>query len=414
MGQSGFPIAARIALGVVGVGCVVAVGLVVAPNKATPPSPKPNMPEPAAVETVDTAEALEQALPTREPFEPGMLLVGDPAPAITASRWYRGEPTDRLELGRVHVVDLWATWCAPCVRAMPHLSELQAQYADDGLRVIAVSIDKGNGAEDQVERFVERRADDIGFDVALDEGATNADWLDASGRTTIPTSFVVDAEGTVVWIGNPLEPAGEDGEAIIDYVLREVVAGTYDIEHEIELARGDILEARRVKEQQNRVQELSSQMGTLWGEGKIDEALALIDEIVEIDPVGNSGLAVRKAEVLLAERNKPLEASEYFESLIDGPYFDDNDTLLRLANLFSGSLDPGELGRDAAVTAASLVASRPGADPNTILVLAKAQFAAGQQADAVKSAIWARDFFEFGTPEYDYYNQFVLQYERTN
>jgi thiol-disulfide isomerase/thioredoxin len=405
--------AARIAAGIAVIGGVVAIGVVLAPQKSTPPTPR--RPAPVAAELDNDIEtAPESTQQTRKHFEPGMLLVGDPAPVITASRWFQGEPTVQLEPGRVHVVDLWATWCAPCVRAMPHLNQLQADYSDQGLRVIAISIDKGAGAENQVERFIERRAEDIGFDVALDEGATNESWLNASGRTTIPTSFVVDKEGTVVWIGNPMAPEGEHGDPVIDRVLREVFGGSYDSASAIADARSEISAARKARELQDRVSDLTTQMGSLWSEGKIDEALAVIDQIIEIDPAGNSGLAIRKAEVLLAERNKPADASAFFESLINGPYFDDNDTLIRLANLFSGSLDPGELGRDAAVTAASLVVSRPGADPDTILVLAKAQFAAGQQADAVKTAIWARDFYDHGSPEYDYYDQFVVQYERTD
>jgi len=410
MGQSGLPVA-KIAIGVIGVGCVVAFGVVLASKKAAPPVSTPPASTPSDTES-QTAPA--DATAPREPFEPGMLLVGDPAPVISASRWYRGEPTEQLELGRVHVVDLWATWCAPCVQAMPHLSELQAKYADQGLRIIAVSIDKGSGAEDQVERFLDRRAEDIGFDVALDDGATSETWLDASGRTTIPTSFVVDEEGTVVWIGNPLTPEGEFGEPVIDRVLREVFDGSFDYASELESARSEIETARQVKQQHERLKELTSQMGSLWGEGKVDEALVLIDQIVEIDPEGNKGLAIRKAEVLLAERNKPAEASEFFVKMLDGPYFDDDDTLIRLANLFSGDLDPGEIGREAAVTAASLVVSRSSNDPDTILILAKAQFAAGIQDEAVKSAIWARDFYDFGTEEYDYYDQYVVKYERTD
>ena len=46
--------------------------------------------------------------------------------------------------GKVVVVNIWATWCAPCVAEMPTLAKLQAAYAGKGVEVVAVSIDFRN------------------------------------------------------------------------------------------------------------------------------------------------------------------------------------------------------------------------------------------------------------------------------
>lgn len=44
--------------------------------------------------------------------------------------------------GRVVLVNLWATWCAPCRREMPHLAELQEKLGGDGFEVVAISVDR--------------------------------------------------------------------------------------------------------------------------------------------------------------------------------------------------------------------------------------------------------------------------------
>lgn len=49
--------------------------------------------------------------------------------------------------GKVVIVDFWATYCIPCIKAFPHYVELQKQYADKGLVVITVSIDPADKTE---------------------------------------------------------------------------------------------------------------------------------------------------------------------------------------------------------------------------------------------------------------------------
>ncbi len=49
--------------------------------------------------------------------------------------------------GKVKIVNIWATWCPPCVHEMPSLANLQANYAARGVQIIAISIDKGAGQE---------------------------------------------------------------------------------------------------------------------------------------------------------------------------------------------------------------------------------------------------------------------------
>ena len=60
--------------------------------------------------------------------QPPSLNIGDPAPALQVREWLKGEPIQRFEKGNVYVLEFWATWCAPCKAAMPHLSALANEY----------------------------------------------------------------------------------------------------------------------------------------------------------------------------------------------------------------------------------------------------------------------------------------------
>lgn len=93
--------------------------------------------------------------------------------------------------GTVVLVNFWATWCPPCRREIPTLVKIQNQYADKGVEVLGISLDKGD--RDKVSAFINK----IGVNYAVALGDTEiAGKFGALGA--IPFSFLVDRQGRIV------------------------------------------------------------------------------------------------------------------------------------------------------------------------------------------------------------------------
>src|SRR5688572_27868264 len=85
------------------------------------------------------------------------LKVGDKAPPLGKGEWVKGDPVEEFESGKVYVIENWATWCAPCVEAIPHLTELQKKYEDQGVVVIGQNMWEDDPSA--VKPFVEKMGD---------------------------------------------------------------------------------------------------------------------------------------------------------------------------------------------------------------------------------------------------------------
>ena len=151
------------------------------------------------------------------------LAPGDAAPALTITEWAKGDGVEGFAPGNVYVVELWATWCGPCLKFMPHLTELQAAHADD-VTVLAVDVfERMDGTErsDKVRTTLEKMGDKMGMRVGIDgERVMEKTWYQAAQRHGIPSTFVVDRAGRVAWIGHP-----KDVDPVVDAVLK----GTWDV-----------------------------------------------------------------------------------------------------------------------------------------------------------------------------------------
>ncbi len=105
--------------------------------------------------------------------------------------------------GKTVIVNFWATWCPPCREEMPALERLYRRHKDHGLVLVAVSIDADPKI---VPPYVQ--ASKLTFPIALDP---HADVANKYGVRALPSSFVVDREGTMAALA--LGPRAWDNDA---------------------------------------------------------------------------------------------------------------------------------------------------------------------------------------------------------
>ncbi len=93
--------------------------------------------------------------------------------------------------GKVVLLDFWATWCAPCRAAIPHIVTLYETYKDQGLEIIGVSMDQG-GLPDVID-FVKRNH--IPYPIAL--GTNNSITKDLGNITSLPTIILLNKKSSI-------------------------------------------------------------------------------------------------------------------------------------------------------------------------------------------------------------------------
>jgi len=204
-------------------------GLVSLAGAQPAPDRKPDAPAAAAPAAQNEPAPANTAMPKEEG---PTLKVGSKAPGFKVAKWIKGDEIKEFVAGRVYVVEFWATWCGPCKKSIPHLTDVAAKMKDS-VTVVGVSVwetppeDTTTEYLPKVEEFVAKMGDKMNYVVAADTAEHDmADtWMAASGQQGIPASFIVK-DGIVQWIGHPL-----DG---LDAALAEIVAGTYDPSKEAE------------------------------------------------------------------------------------------------------------------------------------------------------------------------------------
>ena len=129
-----------------------------------------------------------------------------------------GQPVALADLkGKVLLINLWATWCAPCVREMPALDRLQADLGGDKFQVVAISVDRGGLNE--VQPFFEK-AGVQHLPVYLDQKMASMKAFPL--KEGLPLSILVDAQGREVGrLAGAAHWDGEEAKALIRHVMAE-------------------------------------------------------------------------------------------------------------------------------------------------------------------------------------------------
>jgi thiol-disulfide isomerase/thioredoxin len=189
--------------------------------------------------TRGTSDGVAKGVNTVDPVT-GLAGPGHPGGTVSTKRAVSVDPVDfdgyrailAKHRGKVVVVDLWATWCIPCVQNFPHLVEMHRKYAERGVACVSLSLDNLGSEETSVEKklpavhqfLIDQHAtfDNLISVLPFDE-ISAADKL---GIGQIPAVFVLNKEGEQVRVLTPgpdLAPAKmyEEVEAIVVQLLEQ-------------------------------------------------------------------------------------------------------------------------------------------------------------------------------------------------
>ncbi len=100
--------------------------------------------------------------------------------------------------GQVVLLNFWATWCRPCLKEIPELTALAEQYREQGVRLVAVSLDEPGDLQGVVRPFMQKWFPAFTSYARLTPDMDSmVSVVDAAWNELLPTSYILDQTGKV-------------------------------------------------------------------------------------------------------------------------------------------------------------------------------------------------------------------------
>ncbi len=141
---------------------------------------------------------------TTSPYEP---------PSFNLQATRGGYQSLKDSKGKVTLVNFWASWCPPCVKEIPSMNSLLAQYQDQDFQLVSINFKE---SPELIRRFMEKVK--VDFPVLQDpDGMTSAQW----DIFAFPSTFILDKEGFVRYsVNSAIEWDNEEVKMIVDELLK--------------------------------------------------------------------------------------------------------------------------------------------------------------------------------------------------
>jgi thiol-disulfide isomerase/thioredoxin len=130
-------------------------------------------------------------------------FTGKPSPAFDFEN-HKGGTTSLKDLaGKYVYIDVWATWCGPCIREIPSLQKVEKAYHDKNIQFVSISVDDGRGfggdasaAKKGWEKMVTDKS--LGGIQLVSDSGWRADFIQALEINSIPRFILIDPKGNIV------------------------------------------------------------------------------------------------------------------------------------------------------------------------------------------------------------------------
>lgn len=331
-----------------------------------------------------------------------VLTIGSNAPALDVEHWVQDgkgkfKPVTKFAKDKVYVVEFWATWCGPCIASMPHLAELQNEYASKGVQIVSISDEDLETVEKFLEREVQSRGKPAAKEADSKEPAkkekpqtyreltsaycltadpdrsAHTAYMEAAGQGGIPCAFIVGKDQKVEWIGHPMS---------MDEALAEVVSGKWDRE----------AFAKEFKAQQE-LDLLLNKVRVAMSEGTTKEALAAINAALEKAKEGprTDQLQLMRLQIQLSDKGSQDQLPEIlavaYKKYASQPQLINVIAWTLVEQIESGELEKNQELLDLTRSAIEKIVSQGTGDTRaaTLDTVAHVQFLSGDVDAAIKT-----------------------------
>lgn len=120
---------------------------------------------------------------------------GDRAPDFSLPSYSTGEDTALSDYhGNLIVLNMWASWCEPCVRELPALLDIHENYREEDVEVITMNMNSYERTQEEAEAFAEE------FNLSQSPSAIDidGDMADAYQLQYLPTTVIIDEDGIII------------------------------------------------------------------------------------------------------------------------------------------------------------------------------------------------------------------------
>ena len=128
-----------------------------------------------------------------------IALLNTKMDSLVISDYLQNEPADKSFHSQFKVLEFWATWCRPCLRAVPHLNKLQAKFKDRNVVFLSFTYEKTEKAALAFSK--------VNFETIVVTDTTKTTHrklrIEFNGTMGLPRTVLIDDENNIVWYGYP-------------------------------------------------------------------------------------------------------------------------------------------------------------------------------------------------------------------
>jgi len=123
------------------------------------------------------------------------LLKGSPSPSFNYENYNSGSTSLESLRGKYIYIDVWATWCGPCLMEIPNLEKLQNTFKDKNISFVSISVDKKIDVS-KWRKLIEEK--NLGGIQLITDNERKSDFLKQYAVSSIPRFILIDKEGNII------------------------------------------------------------------------------------------------------------------------------------------------------------------------------------------------------------------------